>query len=111
MRRRDVPSMFLGAALVAGRSAAAPTNNEDLERALRTPGPTRIPDGTYRLSRKLTTTLQKTIEGDSRHNTLLLPQGFADYALEIGDGRPGPNAGAIQRLRFYGAGGNLGCLH
>ncbi len=112
MRRRDVPKMLLGAAaLGADPAGAAQPDIAALEQGLRTAGLMRIPDGAYQTTRKLTTTLQKTIQGDSRHNTVLLPQGFPDYVLEVGDGHPGPNAGAIQRLRFYGAPGNLGCLH
>jgi len=104
--------MLLGAALAPDPAGAAPTTFEDLEKALQTPGATRIPDGTYRTSRKLRTVLPKTIVGDSRQNTLLLPQRFRDYVLEVGDGNhPGPNAGLIQRLRLYGEEGNLGCLH
>lgn len=104
--------MLLGAAALAPDPAgAAPPGIEELEKALQAPGLTRIPDGAYRTTRKLRTILQKTLEGDSRHNTVLLPQGFPDYVLEVGDGRTGPNAGAIQRLRLYGAAGNLGCLH
>jgi len=71
----------------------------------------RVPPGRYPVRQKLQTTLQNTIIGESRQSSVLLPAHFADYVLEIGNGKPGPNAGTIQRLRFYGVQGNLGCLH
>jgi len=71
----------------------------------------RVPPGSYPVGQKLQTTLQNTIIGESRQSSVLLPARFADYVLEVGNGTPGPNAGTIQRLRFYGAQGNLGCLH
>jgi hypothetical protein len=88
-----------------------PTDTPGLRGAMQMHGAVRIPTGTYELTGKLQTLVQNNISGDSRHDTILRPTGFPDYVLEVGDGRRNPNAGKIERLRFYGAAGNLGCLH
>lgn len=114
MRRRDVPKVLL-ASLAEGElspaQALASNAVERLREALRAPGAVRVAVGTYQLTSKLQTLVQNDITGDSRHDTILHPSGFPDYVFEVGDGRPGPNAGRIARLRFLGTTGNLGCLH
>ena len=114
MRRRDISKVLLasaaGTAVPAARGAQEITLGE-LRQALQARGAVRIPSGTYALTGKLQTLLQNNISGESRHDSILQPEGFADYVLEVGDGKRNPKAGRIERLRFYGAAGNLGCLH
>lgn len=114
MQRRDVPKVLL-AALAGSESTAAPAPGTDstnsLQNALRARGAVRIPIGDHTITGKLQTLVQNDISGESRHDSVLRPSGFADYVLEVGNGKPGPNAGRIARLRIYGAAGNLGCLH
>jgi hypothetical protein len=114
MRRRDIPKVLLASA--AGATLPAAVADEasaatDLRKALQSHGTVRVPIGAYQLTSKLQTLIQNNISGDSRHDSVLRPSGFPDYVLEVGNGQPGPNAGKIERLRFYGAAGNLGCLH
>jgi hypothetical protein len=115
MRRRDVPKVLV-ASIAGGSVPAAPaqsgaTAQSELQRALAAHGAIRIAAGSYRLAGKLQTLLPNNIAGDSRNETILVPGSFPDYVLEVGNGSPGPNAGKIERLRFYGSHGNLGCLH
>jgi hypothetical protein len=114
MRRRDVPKVLL-ASLADGELSPARTIESNpaarLQEALRARGAVHVAVGTYQLTSKLQTLVQNDIAGDSRHDTVLHPSGFPDYVFEVGDGRPGPNAGRITRLKFLGAAGNLGCLH
>jgi hypothetical protein len=115
VRRRDIPKVLIASAAGNGLPAtvarAAPASVRDLAEALGSPGHIQIAEGMFRTAAKLQTVQPHTIIGDSRHNTVILADGLADYVFEVGDGRPGPNAGTIQRLRFYGRAGNLGCLH
>jgi hypothetical protein len=115
MRRRDISKALLasaaGAAGLPATRAAVPPSAAELQAALQSPGVVRVPVGTCRLTSKLQTLVPNTISGDSRCDSILQPSGFADYVLEVGNGKPGPNAGKIERLRFFGAAGNLGCLH
>ena len=97
--------------LPAARARGTPADATGLYRALQANGEVRVAAGTHNVTGKLQTLLPNNIVGDSRNETILMPSGFADYVLEVGNGTPGPNAGRIARLRFYGAGGNLGCLH
>lgn len=112
MRRRDISKLILASAGVAGsaRTAAGASSTFSWD-ALREPGYIRVPDGTYHIHRKLQTISPNTIVGDSRDRTVLLAEPFDDYVLEVGNDMATPNAGAIQRMRFFGARGNLGCLH
>jgi hypothetical protein len=114
MRRRDLSKVLL-ASLASDVGVAAPAvatpAAADLQNALRARGAVRISVGTYHLTSKLQTLVQNDIAGDSRHDTVLLPNSFPDYVLEVGNGKPGPNAGRIARLKIYGAQSNLGCLH
>lgn len=115
MQRRDIPKVLLaslaGNDLAPAAPVAANAPTIDLYSALQIRGAVRIPAGTYQVTGKVQTLVQNDIAGDCRHDTVLLPGGFADYVLEVGNGTPGPNAGRIARLRIYGAQGNLGCLH
>jgi hypothetical protein len=112
MRRRDISKALL-TSLATGERLAAPTApaTVDLQMALRARDAVRIPVGMHEVTSKLQTLVPSDIAGASRHDTVLFPHGFADYVLEVGNGSPGPNAGRIARLKFYGARGNLGCLH
>jgi hypothetical protein len=112
MQRRDVPKLLasLAAAPTTGASQQQ-TSTQSLQQALSAHGAVRIPMGTHSLSAKLQTLVQNDIAGDSRHDTVLVTEAFADYILEVGNGIQGPNAGRIARLRFYGTAGNRGCLH
>jgi hypothetical protein len=114
MRRRDVPKVLL-ASLAEGElsSAQALESTRWIASGTRCAlsGAVRVAVGTYQLTSKLQTLVQNDIAGDSRHDTILHPSGFPDYVFEVGDGRPGPNAGRITRLKLSGAAGNLGCLH
>jgi hypothetical protein len=113
MRRRDLSRLLLVAAAASTRSRAegpapaAPAPWNLLAKA----GYVKVPDGSYELSHKLQTLLQNTIIGESRQNTVVRTTAPAEYVLEIGDGRVAPNAGLVQRLRFYGSAGNRACLH
>ena len=100
-----------GVALPAGPAQTKATATAGLQAALRARGEVRIAIGSYAVTSKLQTLLPNNIVGDSREDTILAPTGFADYILEVGNGTPGPNNGKIERLRFYGAAGNPGCLH
>jgi hypothetical protein len=114
MHRRDLPKLLIasaGAGLAADPARPAPMAAATLSQALQGTGYVRIPDGTYRTMGKLQTVTQNTIIGESRQRTIIQPGSFDDYVLEVGDGQHAPNAGLIQRLRFYGAAGNRGCLH
>ena len=115
MRRRDVPKVLLASLADAELSPAQAATESNLEarlqEALRARGAVHVAVGTYQLTSKLQTLVQNDIAGDSRHDTVLHPSGFPDYVFEVGDGRPGPNAGRITRLKLSGAAGNLGCLH
>jgi hypothetical protein len=113
MRRRDLSKLLIasaGAGLAAD-AASPPLTQDTLSQALQRSGYVRISDGTYRTMSKLQTLTQNTIIGESRQHTTIQPGSFEDYVFEVGDGRSTPNAGLIQRLRFYGAAGNRGCLH
>jgi len=126
VKRRELSKLLLAGAVSAARpvegdgaNKASPRDIHDpAERALASvrdaltrPGLVSIPNGTYRLHHGLQTLAQSTIIGESRQSTILAPGEFDGYALEVGDGRAAPNAGLIQRLRFFGARGNRGCLH
>jgi hypothetical protein len=114
VRRRDISKVLLVAAAGTGVPAARgeqPITIDALRQALQARGAVHIPTGTYEVTGKLQTLLQNNISGDSRHDSILQPAGFADYVFEVGDGKRNPNAGRIERLRFYGAAGNRGCLH
>ena len=115
MQRRDLPKVLIatvaGTGLPVAQAETRAATAVDIQRALQVRGEVRIATGTYPLTSKLQTTLPNNIVGDSREDTILRPAGFADYALEVGNGKPGPNNGKIERLRFFGAAGNLGCLH
>lgn len=110
VRRRDIPKVLLASAAGTARAGEQATTT-DLRKVLQQPGAVRIPTGTHELASKLQTLVQNNISGDSRHDSILKPADFRDYVLEVGDGKLNPNAGKIERLRFYGAAGNLGCLH
>ena len=110
VRRRDIPQILL-ASTAAAASVGQETTTADLRRALLQHGEVRVPTGTHHLASKLQTLVQNNISGDSRHDSILQPGDFPDYVLEVGNGTVNPNAGKIERLRFYGAAGNLGCLH
>lgn len=111
MLRRELSRLLLAgtaSAAASGRAQAAddsPWANLNREVLLR------VPSGRYSVNSKLRVLTQHTIIGDSREQAMLLPEKFADYVLEIGSGQSGPNAGTIQRLRFFGNEHNLGCLH
>jgi hypothetical protein len=115
MRRRDIPKVLLasaaGTALAPVQVEAAAESTSGLADALKASGAIRVENGRHAIAAKVQITTPCTIVGDSRNDTLIVPAPFKDYVLEVGDGHPGPNAGAIHRLRFYGAPGNLGCLH
>ncbi len=115
MRRRDISKVLLasaaGTALPAARDERRVATVPDLQTALQTRGEVRVAVGRYAVTTKLQTLLPNNIVGDSREDTILAPTGFADYVLEVGNGKPGPNNGKIGRLRFFGAAGNSGCLH
>jgi hypothetical protein len=114
MRRRDIPKVLLASVVTGQPPAAQPAANlstVDLQSLLRVRGAVRIPAGTHQVTGKLQTLVPNDISGDSRHDTALVPDSFADFVFEVGNGSPGPNAGRIARLKFHGAHRNLGCLH
>ncbi len=88
-----------------------PHDQDELLAAVRSKNTIELTDGEHVLREKLQMLLPITLAGSSRNNTILQLGVDADYVLEIGDGHPGPNAGTIQRLRFYGRDGSRGCLH
>jgi hypothetical protein len=115
MQRRDISKVLLasaaGTVLPPARGETMVAKTADLPAALLARGEVRIATGQYAVTSKLQTLVPNNIVGDSREDTILLPGGFSDYVLEVGNGKPGPNNGRIARLRFRGAAGNLGCLH
>ncbi|MBV8852897.1 MAG: hypothetical protein JOY91_05830 [Sinobacteraceae bacterium] len=88
-----------------------PNDPEQLLAAVRSKSNVELTEGDHVLREKLQVVFPITLTGSSRNNTILHLGVDTDYLLEIGDGHPGPNAGTIQRLRFYGRDGSQGCLH